>query len=120
MKILFLGGPSGSGKSYFASRFLAENGWLHLEIDRHDEGDGIALENLRLEWDDFWIRHDLSSLDQMASWRNRRDHDRCRSKGNRENRQSKFPACGFCRLWILWEMRSKGMAIEVNRHYLDS
>jgi hypothetical protein len=64
MKILFLGGPSGSGKSYFASRYLAGHGWLHLEIDRHDEGDGIALENLRLEWDDFWIRHDRSSLNQ--------------------------------------------------------
>jgi hypothetical protein len=64
MKSLFLGGPSGSGKSYFASRYLAGNGWLHLEIDRHDEGDVIALENLRLEWDDFWIRHDPSSLNQ--------------------------------------------------------
>ena len=62
VKILFLGGPSGSGKSYFASRYLVGEGWLHLEIDRHGRGDGIDVENLRLEWNDFWIRHDPSSL----------------------------------------------------------
>ena len=62
MKILFLAGPSGSGKSYFASRYLTERGWLHLEIDRHDQGDGIDLENLRSQWGDFWMRHDPSPL----------------------------------------------------------
>ncbi len=62
MKILFLAGPSGSGKSYFASRYLAGRGWLHLEIDRHDQGDGIDLENLRSQWGDFWMRHDPSPL----------------------------------------------------------
>jgi hypothetical protein len=62
MKILFLAGPSGSGKSHFASQYLAGRGWLHLEIDQHDQGDGIDLENLRSQWDDFWIRHDPSPL----------------------------------------------------------
>ena len=62
MRILFLGGPSGSGKSYFASRYLAGHGWLHLEIDLHNRGDGIEVENLRSEWNDFWISHDPSPL----------------------------------------------------------
>jgi hypothetical protein len=64
MKILFLSGPSGAGKSYFASQYLARNGWLHLEIDRHEQGDGIDLENLRSQWDDFWLRHDPTPLCQ--------------------------------------------------------
>jgi hypothetical protein len=55
-KILFLAGPSGVGKSYFASECLANRGWLHLEIDRFPEGDGIDFENIRSEWDDFWDR----------------------------------------------------------------
>lgn len=64
MKILFLGGPSGSGKSHFASQYLAKKGWLHVEIDRHDQGDGIDLENLRSEWDAFWLRCEFSPLHQ--------------------------------------------------------
>jgi hypothetical protein len=53
--ILFLGGPSGAGKSFFASHCVATWGWLHLEIDRFLEGDGIDLENIRSEWDEFWV-----------------------------------------------------------------
>ena len=41
---------------------------MHLEIDRHGRGDGIDAENLRLEWNDFWIRHDPSSLREEL-WR---------------------------------------------------
>jgi hypothetical protein len=55
-KFLFLGGPSGSGKSFFASVHVSKRGWLHLEIDRFLEGDGIDLENIRSEWDDFLER----------------------------------------------------------------
>jgi chloramphenicol 3-O-phosphotransferase len=40
-KILFLGGPSGSGKSSFASQHLTSLGWIHLEIDQHPT-DGIT------------------------------------------------------------------------------
>jgi hypothetical protein len=54
-KILFLAGPSGSGKSFFASHYLSKRGWLHLEIDRFPEN-GIDVENIRSEWDDFLNR----------------------------------------------------------------
>ena len=54
-KILFLAGPSGSGKSFFASHYLSKRGWLHLEIDRFPEN-GIDVENVRSEWDDFLNR----------------------------------------------------------------
>ena len=47
-KILFLGGPSGSGKSYFAEH-LASLGWRHLEIDQHSKDD-INQHHLCKEW----------------------------------------------------------------------
>jgi adenylate kinase family enzyme len=50
--ILFLGGPSGVGKSHFASKFLASKKWLHFEIDQWQK-DGIDECNLRHELNDF-------------------------------------------------------------------
>lgn len=51
--IVFLLGPSGSGKTTLG-RWLAEDlRFLHLEIDRWPEGDGIDLAGLRAEWDAF-------------------------------------------------------------------
>ncbi len=60
-KILFLGGPSGSGKSSFASKYLTSLGWIHLEIDQHPK-DGIAEQKLRAEWDSFYADHNPTSL----------------------------------------------------------
>src|ERR1700682_877827 len=48
-------GPSGSGKSSFGQWLAAERNWLHLEIDRYREGDGIDLNNLRREWNEFYL-----------------------------------------------------------------
>lgn len=56
-KILFLGGPSGSGKSHFAAKHLASLGWRHLEIDQQSKN-GIDEQNLRAEWDTFFVRQD--------------------------------------------------------------
>ena len=53
--ILFLLGPSGSGKSQLASWVAADLDFLHLEIDRFPDGDGLDLEGLRAEWDHYWI-----------------------------------------------------------------
>lgn len=60
-KILFLGGPSGSGKSSFASEYLTSLGWIHLEIDQHPK-DGITENKLRAEWHDFYATHNPTSL----------------------------------------------------------
>jgi adenylate kinase family enzyme len=60
-KILFLGGPSGSGKSSFAARYLTSLGWIHLEIDQHPK-DGITEHNLRTEWNRFYVGHERSCL----------------------------------------------------------
>jgi len=50
-KLLFLGGPSGSGKSHFCKEYLAlKKRWLHLEIDQYPR-DGIEEHGLRAEWD---------------------------------------------------------------------
>lgn len=56
-KILFLGGPSGSGKSHFASEYLTSRGWVHLEIDQFPN-DGISEHGLRTLWDAFLLRFD--------------------------------------------------------------
>src|SRR5437867_11626212 len=60
-KILFLGGPSGSGKSSFASEYLTSLGWIHLEIDQHPK-DGITEHKLRAEWGSFYANHNPTSL----------------------------------------------------------
>jgi hypothetical protein len=54
-------GPAGAGKSSFGEWIATKRNWLHLEVDRAD-GDGIDLNNLRREWDDFWQRTDASPL----------------------------------------------------------
>jgi hypothetical protein len=55
-KILFLGGPSGSGKSHICKEYLSpKKGWLHLEIDQFLK-DGIDEHQLRDEWDDYYHR----------------------------------------------------------------
>ena len=46
-------GPSGAGKSSFGQWLNSERNWLHIEIDRFPEGDGIALNNLSYEWNAF-------------------------------------------------------------------
>jgi adenylate kinase family enzyme len=53
-KIWLILGPSGVGKSAFGEWLAVEQNWLHLEIDRHPE-DGIDLNSLRPEWDDFYL-----------------------------------------------------------------
>jgi len=72
--ILFLLGPSGTGKSTIA-RWVAEDlHFLHLEIDRYPDGDGIDLENLREEWNAFCD----GQLHPIASELRRRVHSaRC-------------------------------------------
>ena len=61
-RILFLGGPSGSGKSYFAEKWLStKHGWLHLEIDG-PANDGINVYQLRAVWDEYYERFRPVSL----------------------------------------------------------
>lgn len=60
--ILFVLGPSGSGKSTLASWVRNDLSFLHLEIDRFPEGNGIDLEHLRKEWDAFWNGADPQPL----------------------------------------------------------
>ena len=62
MPILFLLGPSGSGKTTLAAWARDDLGFLHLEIDRFREGDGIDLERLRAEWDAYWKGADARPL----------------------------------------------------------
>lgn len=47
-------GLSGTGKSSFGQWLAAERGFLHLEIDP-PAGDGIDLEGLRPEWNEFYV-----------------------------------------------------------------
>lgn len=58
LPLLFLLGPSGVGKSTLCAWVAQDLGFLHLEIDRFPEGDGIDLEGLRGEWNAFWLRSD--------------------------------------------------------------
>lgn len=51
--ILFLLGPSGSGKSTIAKWVQADLGYLHIEIDRWPDGDGIDIEGIRVQWNLF-------------------------------------------------------------------
>lgn len=58
LKILFLGGLSGSGKSWFSGQWLVEkHGWLWFEIDLPlRDGvwrDGVEANGLRYAWDAF-------------------------------------------------------------------
>ena len=49
--VLFLLGPSGSGKTTLGEALATERRFLHLNIDRFPDGDGIDIEGLRSEWD---------------------------------------------------------------------
>jgi shikimate kinase len=60
--IVFLIGPSGSGKSTVAQWVQEDLGYLHIEVDRWPEGDGIDLEGIRVQWDNFMERNLLSDL----------------------------------------------------------
>ena len=51
-------GPSGAGKSSFGEWLVAERNWLHIEIDRYPDGDGIDLIGLRHEWNEFYKNRD--------------------------------------------------------------
>jgi|ERR1035438_3903464 adenylate kinase family enzyme len=53
-EILFVLGPSGSGKSDFAKFLEKQNRWLRLEIDQFPKGDGIDINDLRQQWDLFY------------------------------------------------------------------
>jgi len=48
--ILFLLGPSGAGKTQLARWAVEDLRFLHIEIDRWPEGDGIDIVGLREEW----------------------------------------------------------------------
>jgi len=60
--IIFLLGPSGSGKSTVAKWTSEDLRFLHIEIDRFPEGDGIDLEGLRNEWSAFYDSRQVSNL----------------------------------------------------------
>ena len=51
--IVFLLGPSGSGKTTLACWLAEDLRFLHIEVDRWPEGDGVDLAGLRREWDAF-------------------------------------------------------------------
>lgn len=55
-------GPSGVGKSSFGEWLATERNWLHLEIDRFPEGDGVDLNTLRPEWDEFYLAGNAKRL----------------------------------------------------------
>lgn len=60
--VLILLGPSGAGKSTLAAWVCEDLRFLHIEIDRFPDGDGIDLANLRCQWDDFWLRAEPEAL----------------------------------------------------------
>lgn len=62
-------GPSGSGKSSFGKWLAAERNWLHLEVDRYPEGDGIDLLNLRAEWNEFYEHGNPKGLGEAVQRR---------------------------------------------------
>jgi len=58
---IFVLGPSGCGKSRIG-KYFGRRDYLHVEIDRWPDGDGIDLEHLRTEWDEFYLRGTPKSL----------------------------------------------------------
>jgi hypothetical protein len=64
--VLFLLGPSGAGKSQLGKWLAEDLGFVHVEIDRFGEGDGIDLEGLRREWDRFYHHSQPSDLARAA------------------------------------------------------
>jgi adenylate kinase family enzyme len=60
--IWFILGPSGVGKSDFGKYLAVKHKWLHLEIDRFPNGDGIDIHGLRQEWDQFYQRKDPRAI----------------------------------------------------------
>lgn len=53
LPLFFITGPSGAGKSQSGVWLAEDLNFLHIEVDRWPEGDGIDLANLRIEWDTF-------------------------------------------------------------------
>jgi hypothetical protein len=51
---IFVLGPSGVGKTKVSAHAAKRHNFLHLEIDRFPDGDGIDLEQLRVPWDTYW------------------------------------------------------------------
>jgi hypothetical protein len=64
-KITLLGGPSGSGKSKFASEHLTARKWSHLEIDRWPAQDGVDFYKIRPEWDQFIHQYNSGPLHEL-------------------------------------------------------
>jgi hypothetical protein len=69
IQLLFLLGPSGAGKSQVGAWLAADLNFLHIEIDRCPEGDGIDLTHIRPEWDAFLDRNDAGPLAKTLSSR---------------------------------------------------
>jgi len=51
--IVFILGPSGAGKTTLAKDLESGLNFIHLDIDRADGQDGIDVENLRSEWNEY-------------------------------------------------------------------
>lgn len=75
MPVVFIGGLSGAGKTELSNWLAADLDFLHLNIDRDDDKDGIDVNDLRREWDLFLHRFDSAPLAaavrQMALSENR-------------------------------------------------
>lgn len=56
MSHLFILGPSGVGKTKLGIQLALGHEFLHIEIDKFPDGDGIDLEHLRLKWDQYFKR----------------------------------------------------------------
>ena len=59
---MFLLGPSGAGKSKLSEWVAEDTGFLHIEIDRWPDGDGIDLAGLRNDWNTYLESGDPSRL----------------------------------------------------------
>lgn len=66
-------GPSGVGKTCFGKWLAMELNWLHVEIDRYPDGDGIDLSNLRSEWNAFYHETNAAALSQTLRRRLQQD-----------------------------------------------
>lgn len=62
-RILILGGPSGVGKSFFASHVLKPRGWKHVDLDSYSGG-GVD-ERLKPGWEAFFNFHKPDRLHEV-------------------------------------------------------
>ena len=100
--LLFILGPSGVGKSSFGQWLAAERNWLHLEIDRYPDGDGIDLNSLRSEWDEFYTRKKPERLTEVISKR---------LQPNEVGAALTFPGISF----LIWSMSGPPLVPEFGR-----